>query len=210
MSKEDDLEKNLPESSRASLDDDGQSSSSTLLEKPSQNKSPEEAGIKLPSEDASADDVRAYFVEILTLSYGLGHAESRQIASAWLAGTGRELRKYPGKMYHDIFGPQAGWTLYKEIKIAVVKENYEKNPPRTWQVKLSICVAILGAMGAITGLGFLLGAVMWGVSVPLYFIGLTSFLIVLCDSRATPEDIAEKALVEIWGSEGKGNGQGSK
>ncbi|KXT15834.1 hypothetical protein AC579_10421 [Pseudocercospora musae] len=210
MSKDDDLEKNLPESSRASLDDDGQSSSSTLLEKPSQNKSPEEAGIKLPAEDASADDVRAYFVEILTLSYGLQHAESRQIASAWLAGTGRELRKYPGKMYHEIFGPQAGWIIFRETKIACMKEKYEKNPPASRTVKISTCIAILGALASITGLGFLLGAIMWGISIPLYLIGLTALCIVVFDKRTTPEDVVEKALADIWGTEPKSGNQISK
>ncbi|EME86692.1 uncharacterized protein MYCFIDRAFT_202613 [Pseudocercospora fijiensis CIRAD86] len=210
MSKEDDIEKNLPESSRASLDDDGQSSSSTLLEKPSQNKTPEEAGIKLPAEDATADEVRAYLVDILTLSHGLQHAEARQIASAWLAGTGRELRKYPGKMYHEIFGAQAGWMLYKEIKIAVVKEGYEQNPARTWAGKLSLCSAIIGAMVAVTSLGVLLGPVMWAISIPLYFCGLVGLLCVLLETRRAPEDVAERELVEIWDSQREVGGQGSK
>jgi hypothetical protein len=60
--------------------------------------------------------------------YGVESEASRNIASLWTVGSGRELRTYPAQMFFSVFGDQAGWVLYKEVGSRTTRMNINRNP----------------------------------------------------------------------------------
>ena len=63
---------------------------------------------------------------------GVSIDHARRVASRWTLGTGRELRSYPVAIYGDIFGPEDGWAVCKEIKVLVYKEQKVKDASERW------------------------------------------------------------------------------
>lgn len=78
-----------------------------------------------PDPKATPDEVRDFLV-LAMQSRGLGLDHSRRVAARWTLGTGRELRAYPVAMYRDIFGPEDGWVVYKEVRVLFYKQENEK------------------------------------------------------------------------------------
>lgn len=77
--------------------------------------------LKFPDSKATPDDVREYICKIMQ-SRGISLDHARRVAARWRVGTGQELRSYPVPMFGDIFGPEDGWMLYKEIKAQYYRE----------------------------------------------------------------------------------------
>jgi hypothetical protein len=82
----------------------------------------------LPSESATSVEVRAFLTDVLCTQYGVESEASRNIASLWTVGSGRELRTYPAHMFFSVFGDQAGWVLYKEVGSRTTRMNIKQNP----------------------------------------------------------------------------------
>jgi hypothetical protein len=82
----------------------------------------------LPSESATSVEVRAFLTDVLCTQYGVEYEASRDVASLWTVGSGRELRTYPAHMFFSVFGDQAGWVLYKEVGSRTTRMNIERNP----------------------------------------------------------------------------------
>jgi hypothetical protein len=82
----------------------------------------------LPSESATSVEVRAFLTDVLCTQYGVEPEASRNIASLWTVGSGRELRTYPVHMFFSVFGDQAGWVLYKEVGSRTTRMNIKRNP----------------------------------------------------------------------------------
>jgi hypothetical protein len=82
----------------------------------------------LPSESATSVEVRAFLTDVLCTQYGVESEASRNIATLWTVGSGRELRTYPAHMFFSVFGDQAGWVLYKEVGSRTTRMNIKRNP----------------------------------------------------------------------------------
>lgn len=83
-----------------------------------------------PDDKATPDEVRDFLVQVMQIRPGIGIDHARQIAGRWTLGTGRELKTYPVAMYREVFGPEDGWVVYKEVKTmyyANDKKNSGKN-----------------------------------------------------------------------------------
>jgi hypothetical protein len=76
----------------------------------------------IPEPDALPSDIRDFLTEVLSVSRGLAREHAGAIADKWKLGTGRELRNYPPKMYLEIFGPEEGWCVYKEVKTRLLSQ----------------------------------------------------------------------------------------
>ncbi|KAB2099563.1 hypothetical protein AG0111_0g12137 [Alternaria gaisen] len=82
----------------------------------------------LPSESATSVEVRTFLTDVLCTQYGVESEASRNIASLWTVGSGRELRTYPAVMFFSVFGDQAGWVLYKEVGSRMTQMDIKRNP----------------------------------------------------------------------------------
>ncbi|KEQ93047.1 hypothetical protein AUEXF2481DRAFT_42249 [Aureobasidium subglaciale EXF-2481] len=76
--------------------------------------------LKLTPPDAKAtpNEVREFLEKVLIENRGLEPGHAKHMAAKWTIGTGRDLLKYPIAMYTEIFGLEAGWMVYKEVKLA--------------------------------------------------------------------------------------------
>ena len=84
----------------------------------------------IPEPDALPNDIREFLTEILSVSRGLSREHASTIADKWRLGTGRELRDYPPKMYLEIFGPEEGWCVYREVKSRLLSMKNQRALPR--------------------------------------------------------------------------------
>jgi hypothetical protein len=66
----------------------------------------------IPQADASPEQVRTYFANVLATHHGLSTEEASVIASNWKLGRGSELKFYDLKTFRGIFGIEAGTLLY--------------------------------------------------------------------------------------------------
>ncbi|KAF7679783.1 hypothetical protein GT037_001434 [Alternaria burnsii] len=82
----------------------------------------------LPPESATSVEVRTFLTDVLCTQYGVESEASRNIASLWTVGSGRELRTYPADMFFSVFGDQAGWVLYKEVGSRMTQMDIKRNP----------------------------------------------------------------------------------
>ena len=87
----------------------------------------ENASLVLPDVKAHPDEVRDYLTHLLEATRGLHPDHVRRVVSRWTSGTGQELRSYPATMYLDLFGREDGWMVYKEVRLAILKADPEKN-----------------------------------------------------------------------------------
>ena len=87
--------------------------------------------LKTPDPKATPDEVRDFLVQVMQ-SRGVGLDHARRVAGCWALGTGRELRSYPVDMYHDIFGPEDGWVVYKEVRVLFYKKENEEKAVSRW------------------------------------------------------------------------------
>lgn len=78
--------------------------------------------VPAPSDSANAAEVRGFIVNVLVKQYGVDKQLAHEIAQLWTVGSGRELQKFPARLFIDIFGEQAGWVLYKEVSIRAIQE----------------------------------------------------------------------------------------
>lgn len=85
-------------------------------------KRPQVDEILLPAAEATPNEVQDFITQLLKNKRGLPVEAARRIALQWTLGTGRELRTYTPSMYFDIFGQEAGWTLYRAIRLALPKD----------------------------------------------------------------------------------------
>jgi hypothetical protein len=91
----------------------------------------------LPGPEAHPADIREFLTNALSASRGLSVDDASAIASKWRLGTGRELRSYPPKMYLEIFGPEDGWCVYKEVKTRLLKQTHlGPTPPESLSMSL--------------------------------------------------------------------------
>lgn len=79
----------------------------------------------LPARDASPELIRLFLTHLLTTTRGLELSHADTIASCWKIGKGQELRSYPPAMYLEIFGMEDGWVVYREVRLCVLREEYE-------------------------------------------------------------------------------------
>ncbi|KAH6882082.1 hypothetical protein BKA58DRAFT_372699 [Alternaria rosae] len=84
----------------------------------------------IPEPDAPPADIREFLTGILAVSRRLSHEHASAIANKWKLGTGRELREYPPKMYLEIFGPEEGWCVYREVKTRLLSKKDQGALPR--------------------------------------------------------------------------------
>ena len=84
----------------------------------------------IPEPDALPTDIREFLTEVLSVSRGLSREHASTIADKWRLGTGRELRDYPPKMYLEIFGPEEGWCVYREVKTRLLSQKNQRALPR--------------------------------------------------------------------------------
>ncbi|KAI4664123.1 uncharacterized protein J4E79_003624 [Alternaria viburni] len=84
----------------------------------------------IPEPDALPNDIREFLSEVLSVSRGLSREHASTIADKWRLGTGRELRDYPPKMYLEIFGPEEGWCVYREVKSRLLSLKNQRALPR--------------------------------------------------------------------------------
>jgi hypothetical protein len=78
-----------------------------------------------PEDKATPDEVRDFLVQVMQVR-GIGIDHARRIAGRWTLGTGRELKSYTVAMYRDVFGPEDGWVVYKDVKTMYYAEEKEK------------------------------------------------------------------------------------
>ncbi|KAF7191119.1 hypothetical protein HII31_07479 [Pseudocercospora fuligena] len=86
-----------------------------------------EAGvIPIPANDAIPEEVQRYVSRMLSSKNGITVAEADEIAAKWKLGTGRDLRQYPAYLHVQILGDEAGWAVFKEVKIQSTLEKESK------------------------------------------------------------------------------------
>ena len=79
----------------------------------------EDHSIAIPSSRASPIEVADFLTCLLTDYRGLSTDAARRVAANWTRGTGLEMRKYPPAIYFEIFGKEDGWTVYREVHLAM-------------------------------------------------------------------------------------------
>ncbi|KAI4736206.1 hypothetical protein E4T50_13278 [Aureobasidium sp. EXF-12298] len=84
--------------------------------------------LSVPSEKATADEVREFLMQLLIKNRGLHQDHARRVASKWTLGTGRELISYPPRLYAEIFGLEDAWMVYKEAKVFICTEKKKGKP----------------------------------------------------------------------------------
>ncbi|KAI4961236.1 hypothetical protein J4E86_000263 [Alternaria arbusti] len=84
----------------------------------------------IPEPDAPPAGIREFLTEVLSVSRGLSREHASAIADKWKLGTGREMRDYPPKMYLEIFGPEEGWCVYREVKTRLLNQKDQRALPR--------------------------------------------------------------------------------
>lgn len=84
--------------------------------------------LSVPSEKATADEVREFLMQLLIKNRGLHQDHARRVASKWTLGTGRELISYPPRLYAEIFGLEDAWMVYKEAKVFICTEKKKGRP----------------------------------------------------------------------------------
>jgi len=92
----------------------------------------------IPEPDALPNDIREFLTEVLSVSRGLSREHASAIADKWRLGTGRELRDYPPKMYLEIFGPEEGWCVYREVKTRLLSQKDQRALPPQSRTFLSM------------------------------------------------------------------------
>ncbi|KAH9844477.1 hypothetical protein Tdes44962_MAKER01511 [Teratosphaeria destructans] len=147
--------------------------------------------------DASADDIREYLSQILVSKYRVGIDEARRVALKWGAGTVRELKQYPPHMFLELFGPENGWLLYKQVKMGVAEQ--ENKNSKSSNRDHAIISLILFAMSETAGTSlvlseaggfmFVLGLVLI-IVVGMFFLFITLALFF----ESSPEEKAENEL----------------
>ncbi|KAI5268134.1 hypothetical protein E4T47_07869 [Aureobasidium subglaciale] len=95
-----------------------------------------------PDAEATPNEVREFLEKLLIENRGLKQEQAKDVAAKWTLGTGRDLVKYPVAMYNEIFGLEAGWMVYKEVKLAEAVEKLDNSAHQTILGGL-IAVAIL-------------------------------------------------------------------
>lgn len=80
----------------------------------------------VPPETASAEEVQCFIEQLLLSQYKVDAERAHQLSQCWSIGTGRELRKYPARLFVKIFGDEAGWVLYKEIHSRLFQSQMEE------------------------------------------------------------------------------------
>lgn len=76
----------------------------------------------VPGLDVRPAEIRERLARILITKRGVKADEANRVVAPWTIGTGVELRQYGAIMYLDLFGPEYGWILYREVKMGVRKE----------------------------------------------------------------------------------------
>ena len=89
------------------------------------------SGLTPPEPKATPDEVRDFIVQAMQ-ARGLGIDHARRVGAKWTLGTGRELRQYPVAMYRDIFGPEDGWVVYKEVRVLFYKKEDKESYVGRW------------------------------------------------------------------------------
>lgn len=95
----------------------------------------------LPAETATAEAVRVWLANLLESKYidsttSTAYIDStvhaREVVSNWKLGTGHELRTFTPQVFREIFGDEAGWILFREVKVRIEaeKEDKEKTPEK--------------------------------------------------------------------------------
>lgn len=84
--------------------------------------------VPAPADSANAAEVRSFIVNVLVKQYSVDKQLAHAIAQLWSVGSGRELQKFPARLFIQIFGEQAGWVLYKEVSIRAIQEKVKTNP----------------------------------------------------------------------------------
>jgi hypothetical protein len=78
---------------------------------------------EVPPLTATPTEVSDFLFQLLVSTEALSSTEqARNVASRWELGTGEELRHYPATMYLEIFGTEEGWITYREVMLAIAKE----------------------------------------------------------------------------------------
>ena len=76
----------------------------------------------LPHAKASPIEVSDFLAYLLTDSRHMSTDGARRLAALWTKGTGQELRSYSPAMYFEIFGKEDGWIVYREVHLALHRE----------------------------------------------------------------------------------------
>lgn len=82
----------------------------------------------VPGPRANPDEVREYLTHLLIENRSLHTDHVRRVVSKWTVGTGQELRSYPPSIYFDLLGKEDGWIVYKEVKLAIKREDQKPIP----------------------------------------------------------------------------------
>lgn len=83
---------------------------------------PETSDIPTPTPEASPEEVRAYLACLLTTKRKVPDDDAHRIVSPWRIGSGQEMRSYSPAMYLKVFGDEQGWILYREVQLAMSRE----------------------------------------------------------------------------------------
>lgn len=75
-----------------------------------------------PTPEASSEEVRAYLASLLISKRKVSDNDADRIVSPWRIGSGQEMRSYSPAMYLKVFGDEQGWILYREIQLAMSRE----------------------------------------------------------------------------------------
>lgn len=95
--------------------------------------------LTVPSEKATADEVREFLMQLLVKNRGLHPDHARRIASKWTLGTGRELMSYPPRLYAEMFGLEDAWMVYKEAKLFIRTQKQKGKPKGLCKSQSTVC-----------------------------------------------------------------------
>lgn len=80
----------------------------------------------VPPKKASPMEVSDFLTHLLIDSRGISTDSARRVAAKWTKGTGQELRSFPPAMYFEIFGKEDGWIVYREVHLAIHRQDNKK------------------------------------------------------------------------------------
>jgi hypothetical protein len=79
----------------------------------------------VPDAAAPPSEVREFIAQLLS-ERGLAQYIIEGLPSRWKIGSGSEMRGYDPAMYLELFGPEYGWIIYRDVKLRIHEEKCRK------------------------------------------------------------------------------------
>jgi hypothetical protein len=105
------------------------------MSKPSTLSNPSPNTLHLPPSSATPTEIQHFLTHLLLTRHNLPQNQADQIASRWTLGSGRELYTYSPAVYINVFGPEEGWVIYKEVQILLWEEERSRKREGRWGLR---------------------------------------------------------------------------